>query len=744
MWKKGWAILSLLLGIAALSACGGAQNKEITAVSAGDLRLTRAVLYQNGIGYFERAGTIHGDKLTLRIRADQVNDFLKSLTVIDTTQGKAVSVSLPLDRTAAKQVMELANRLKEGISLPDLLALLKGSEVSLIGRSNAAIGRILAVDPIWDEEKGQLVDYRISVMDRSAMHTILLSDVLTIRMDDGFIALGLHKGLDAAASGGVFKVVDVTVRLDRGGRHDLVVSYVVESPSWKPSYRIVVGEKREVLLQGWAVVDNVTGEDWSGVDLSLTSGAPIAFRYDLYAPRFVGRPDLTSVASQKSARAQVGETSYTEAPPPEASAPPAPMAEPSMARDESEGQSSEKKYKRLPGKSGAKAPASRAAADANLSNEEYDQHYYGTGGAAAQAPMGGEAAPETQVSIESLQASARSMVKAVAASGSVRYDLLDPVSVPDRSSTLVSILNNRVPGEEAFLYTPGGGGQGYEQNPYRVVRFTNSTGFILEPGPISIYSGGTFVGEGISESIADKGQATIPFAVDASILVTSYGQSTREGARLVKLAKGVLIVESFDRVKTTYTVKGGDSKGFRLYARHQKAGMNYKFKDKPKDTEDLGEAYLVPIDVDKGAKETQYTVVEETAVRQSLTIWDDNAVHALELVIKEVKDLPKDMRKKLEDILDKRGRIATIDIKLTHLHQQQAELDQRMFQTRQNLSVLQKNKAAGGLKAQLAKRLEEYSRETDETAKQIVDLTNQRMELKVAIEDAIAEMSFDF
>ncbi len=310
-------VVAIFLAAAMMSllffGCGGSTRQIQThGVSGSGLELTRAVLYLNGVGYFERQGTINGKTLSLRIRADQVNDFLKSLTVIDTTDGKAVSVSLPLDRTAARQIMELANHLKQGIGLPALIELLKGTQVTLVGKTNVAAGRILSIDQIYDEEKDQVVDWRVSVMGRESVHTIILSDVLTIRIDDGFIVLGLHKGLDAAATGGVFKVVDVTVRLDRGGRHDLLVSYVVECPAWKPSYRLVVGDDKEVLLQGWAVVDNVTGEEWKQVTLSLTSGAPLAFRYDLYAPRFIGRPDLTHVAGQKVARTAVGETSYRE------------------------------------------------------------------------------------------------------------------------------------------------------------------------------------------------------------------------------------------------------------------------------------------------------------------------------------------------------------------------------------------------------------------------------------------------
>ncbi len=726
MHQKTIAVsVALWLTAGILSGCGGAQRQPREAVSATGLKLTRAVIYQNGVGYFERRGVVDGDRITLRIRADQVNDLLKSLTVIDASEGKAVSVSLPLDRNAARQVMELADRLKNGIGLPELIEILMGSEVTMRGDSGSITGRVLSLDEIVDSEADAVTDWRVTVLGEDTVHTIMLGDVRAIYVQDHFIVLGLHKGLDAAATGGVFKVVDVTVHLDRGGQHDLLVSYVVECPAWKPSYRLVVGEKDDVLLQGWAVVDNVTGEKWEGIDLSLTSGAPLAFRYDLYAPRFVGRPDLTNVAGRKVARAAVGETSYDKSG--EMEAPEEEAEDEEVSSKVSRSRSRRSKKKSAPSRP---RPAPSVSSMSSM------------GGMGGGASRGGFAEKDrSELSLKSLQESARAMVQATAASGTVRYDMLEPVSIPDRSSTLVSILNNQVPGEETFLFKPGGAGQGYEQNPYRVVRFENTTGFILEPGPISIYSGGTFVGEGIGESISNGGKATIPFAVDASILVTSTSRSVNEGARLIKVTRGLVTVESFSRRKTTYTIKGGEGDGYRLYVRHAKAGGNFTIKDKLPDTEDVGDAFLIPIDVKKGAEETKYTIVEQTPVRRSLTIWDGNATTALELFLKNVEDIPSKTRDKLKEILKKRARVGTIDTKLYHLRQKQEELDERMRQTRENLKALKKNKAARALKGRLAKKLEEYSKETDVVARQIVELTNERMELKVALEEALSDLT---
>jgi len=111
----------------------------------------------------------------------------------------------------------------------------------------------------------------------------------------------------------MFQQVEVEIRLAGAAHHDLVVSYVVAAPMWKPTYRVVlpeVGARTPALLQGWAVVDNTTGEQWERVAMSLTSGAPIAFRYDLHTPRDVPRSDLTEAGVRKQAAVAIGETSY--------------------------------------------------------------------------------------------------------------------------------------------------------------------------------------------------------------------------------------------------------------------------------------------------------------------------------------------------------------------------------------------------------------------------------------------------
>ena len=55
----------------------------------GELPLTRAVLFKNGIGFFEHQGTVTGpETVRIAITGTQLDDVLKSLTVLDMGGGQ--------------------------------------------------------------------------------------------------------------------------------------------------------------------------------------------------------------------------------------------------------------------------------------------------------------------------------------------------------------------------------------------------------------------------------------------------------------------------------------------------------------------------------------------------------------------------------------------------------------------------------------------------------------------------------
>ncbi|HUQ05341.1 MAG TPA: DUF4139 domain-containing protein [Kofleriaceae bacterium] len=717
------------------SGCGGDKRFKYPTTDNG-LALNRVVLYRNGVGYFERAGRVNGDILTLKVRKDQVNDLLKSLTVVERRTGRAVSVSMPLDPQTWANAALATLRPGQG-SLAQVLDSLRGSHVTLRTRGDSVSGRVAMVEQITEptgDDGGVKIDHRVTLLDGDHLRVVKLSDVTGVILQDGDLAMQFNRTLDASAGEGMFQQVAVSVRLAGASTHDLLVSYVVAAPMWKPTYRVVLPKegKGKALLQAWAVVDNTSGEEWKDVNLALTSGAPIAFRYDLHSPRDVARPDLTEVGVHRQATAMIGETTYQ---PPPAEAPsvatttpypqPAPPAPPRSRADN-------KPAKKAPSGGGAGGGYGRAVASEDAwdesgayGGEDYDGAYE-----KEEAPV---------IDADTLRRSTLAQAKAATVSGQTRFELQDRVTVPEGTSTMVAIVNADVEGEETFLFRPGGAGYGYEVNPYRVVRFKNSTPFVLEPGPIGIYAGGSFVGEGLSETVGAETSATIPFAVETGIMVSSNVDSDRDEQRLIKMSRGVLEVEQFARRTTVWTAKAQtNDDAFTVLIRHAKAGGNYQLSNKPEGTEELPDAYLVRLNVAAKKREGTITIVEQTPARTQISIWNSPALDILEKLIVSA-DLGSDAKAKLRPIIEKRRAVGKLEEQIAGITERRNKLDQRAGELRENLRAIAKNPRAGEQRDKWTKQLDEFASEGNKLGAQLADLEAKKLDLRVQLEDTLEE-----
>ncbi len=757
---------STLLFLVFTSLAGCAGRRPLPTVD--DLELDTVVLYRNGIGYFERHGKVDEDVLRLKVRKDQVNDLLKSLTVVD-EDGQAVSVSMPLDPSSWANAAMAVLAPGHG-SLAEVLDALRGSNITIKSHGGRIVrGRVVMVERSVNEpdpsladrggsmpgSTGESLDWKVTLVTGGRMHVVRLSKIAGITLHDGDLALQLDRSLDASAGEGMFQQVELEIRLVGARSHKLTVSYVVASPMWKPTYRVVLPaeddkQQGKALLQGWAVVDNISGEDWREVSLSLTSGAPIAFQYDLHTPRSVPRSDMTESGVDKQAAVAFGETSWGENEEKESVALEQPKSE-AYAYDEDMAEyypmeeeamdGSGSGYGRAAGgvasRSESKAKGKKSPAKDNAPDpRRIGANMPAPSGSAAQAGL----MDGPSLDLESLRRSTMASARSQRISGLTRVDVGVPVTVPDGTSTMVALINESIAAEETFLYRPGGAGYGYESNPYRVVRFTNSTDYVLEPGPIAIYSGGSFVGEGLSEAVGAGTSVTIPFAVETGIMITSSTQYSGQEMKLTRIVRGVLEVESFYQSTTTYDVRApSKAKAYQVLIRHPQAGSNYELAKRPEGTEDLEGAWLVPVKIAANAKTGTMALVEQTPSTLTLQIWDSQAT---DLMVKflEGTNLPADARAKLQPVIDLRREIGKIDTEVDGLRRQQYELEDRAEQTRLNLDAIKKDPKAGDLRSKLNKRLEEFSSDADALGRKIVELESKRLEQKIGLEDLLVDI----
>jgi hypothetical protein len=504
--------------------------------------------------------------------------------------------------------------------------------------------------------------------------------------------------------------VDVLLRLD-GGDHDLVVSYVVAAPIWRPSYRVVLDDEG-ALLQAWAVVQNTSGEDWTNVALSLTTGAPIAFRSDLGTPITPERPFVTDHGEVVMAVPRSQTTIDTR-----------PAAEPSPD----------------------------AMDDAGAMDEEMSEESYGDMDARQRAParpMARGAAAEAPAPQAPPPVSATEMersVRAVAAvaqpqEGVTRYDFEHAVTVPHGGSTMVAILSTRVPGESAYLFSPDYGVPDSAVHPFRVARLENRTGAMLERGPVSVLQSGDFLGQGVIEQLARGANTFIPFALERSVIIERAISQDMIPGRLIRIQREQVTIEQLTSRRSRYTVRNGGEETRKVFIRHDRiAGAT--LHEPPEGVERTESAALVPVSVPQRG-ERVVTVEERTPVERTVYFASEEAGQAIGLYL-EGAAVDAAQGPLLRRALELHRELAGVQEQLRALEAQRVDAERSANQTRENLEAIRRVGGADDLRNRLVRRLSELDRALEATTRDVVELRTRESELRVRLSEAISEVSLD-
>ena len=356
----------------------------------------------------------------------------------------------------------------------------------------------------------------------------------------------------------------------------------------------------------------------------------------------------------------------------------------------------------------------------------------------------GRAAPETdggyiRIDTRTAAASTHTRAAASAVAGTVRYALGEPVTVKRGGSTMVSILNKPVDGEDTLLYRPDGNAPGSDRHPFRAVRIQNGSGFTLEPGPVAIFAGGSFVGDSLLKRL-DLGQtAWIPYALDGGTSVTVESSDGELPVRLLAMQRGVMTVENAGVHTTKYTVAAGLEPPRTIYLRHAKT-RGFVARDLPPRTQDQGDAYLIPIPLASG-KTATFSVEEREPRKRTIALLDANRTDlgvylSGAAITKELADnvavataLRKEMGALEEDLAGLRGKIS--------------DITERTSELRENIKSLEKVRNADDLKKKLVASLTSAVADSDAVARQIglktEALAAARNKLQIAIRDLTIE-----
>jgi hypothetical protein len=534
-----------------------------SAVWAADLPVTRVVIYKNGVAYYERAGQAKaGEPARLDFKAGEMDDVLKSL-VVETRGGRVARVRYELNEPLEKRLNDTGVRLPGQVSLASLLDQWRGSRISLRLRNEEIKGTIAGARIAQAADQAQRQELTL-VTDDGAIRTIDLDGVGAVKLEDTRLQQQLTDALGILGQSRSREKRALFIDLS-GAAQQVIARYMAPAPVWKSSYRLSLPENAEASLEGWAIVDNATGEDWTNVDLTVVSGKPVSFISRLYEPRYVGRP-VASLPEERAAAPVLHE--------------------------------------------GAMRTQESAAADAVGPREMRKAVGSGIGGGSfavrAPAPAPAMARPEVMTS------SVEPATEGEEIGELFEYRFSEPVTAKKGESLLLPFLQQKIAARRLLVWNQESGA-----NPRSAAEVANNTGKTLDGGPITVYQGGGYAGEALMETLKAGDKRLISFAVDQGTKVTTAFDSKQQVVRSIKASRGILSARGAIETLTTYTASNVDARAKDLIIEHPVTPDRKLLKPQPAEKSDKHYRFTVNLPA-RGQQKLE--VVEEQLLEESHSI----------------------------------------------------------------------------------------------------------------------------
>ncbi|MCC6524198.1 MAG: hypothetical protein IT373_16175 [Polyangiaceae bacterium] len=736
------------LGLVALAALTGSLGLGCAArlqppAIGSSASLGKVIIYRNGVAYFERFASPEEEKLSLSVPSERVDDFLKSLTIVDDATGEAMPVSYPT-------------------------------------------------------------------------------------LDTG--------------SGTTTMTIDLPPSHER-----LRISYVTESPTWKPSYRVMLEGDGKARMQGWAVVDNVSGEDWQNVQIGVGSTSALSFRYDLHSVLLVEREQLSSgslvalappsggspyaaggkktvrvfanmrsedvakldddreVAAYRQQQGQLlggqgygagaGATGASDEPNAWAANAPKtghrPATKPSPNRTPTGGRAG---GYAMP--DATTMPVVTAAFPANpmvdnlareLRNSNERVRIEGLANAGDSDPrqasldranalrtsLIARGIPAEQIdAVGTGELSSKDGVRVVGTSepldakeaektkgkqeappppgapvpgadegqplGSAHFLSEAPMSIERDHSAMVSIVNAETEAKRIYYFDPVSE-RGSTRYAFNAVRIVNPSEYTLDSGPFTVYTDGQFLGEGLAEPILPKSVAFIPYALDRSI-VADTGIDTREEIdKLLTIQRGIVNTETRRIRRTKLTLTNRHTEEAEVYVRHL-VQPGYELMSGKAKVEKLGGAYLFPVVV-KGGEALELVIEESTPIHKTVDINTALGIEQMTLFLKHEGKLEPELKHKLDDIVRTYTAVADLEQKIQLGREQMGVYRTRVDELTLQLADLRKVKEAEKLRKHLSDKMEEISERLQKSTIDMADLQGQLMTKRIELQDQLADLT---
>lgn len=757
----------------------------VTGLSQDKLPVKRVVLYKNGVGYFEHLGQVRDNQdVGISFTSGQLNDVLKSLTVLDLNGGRISGVSYGSSAPVDRQLGDLHLPMSEKSSLTDFLGALRGARLEIRNGANVITGRLLSVERKTRISGGTTleVDYIALITDAGEVKTTEVSPSFSVRLLDRGLPAKVERFLDLVSSAREADVRRMLIATQGTGDRNIFVSYISEVPVWKSTYRIVLDSKngQKPLLQGWAIVDNTVGEDWEKVELSLVAGAPQSFIQNLSQPYYARRPvvplpESANTAPQTYEATLVGGGSGltgTVTDPAGAVIANAVVkvytASGYLAADARTDANGQYQLGSLPDgeyRLEVESPGFQRSVVRGLTAQAGKAFRYdvslGVGGSTESVTVNASAAMvqtatggPTGASLGSgrqlgggrgvgaghgggfgagrafLAPEVARQVQAAANAQELgdlfEYKLKEPVTILKNRSALVPIIQSSIDAEKVSVWNDQAG----VARPQRALWLNNSTNLTLDGGSFSVLEEETFAGEGIFDPIRPAEKRLVSYATDLALNASSKNAITSDRVTRVVINRGVLTHQSHARETKTYTFRNEDTSPRTVIVEHPvREGYEVTGQAKPVETTAAWMRFRVPVE----SKQTATLLVEESrpiAVTYELTNLTSDQVA---LFVHE-RSIDKTVEEALRKILAQKAVIADLD---SQAGQRDTDI-QAIFDDQQRLRENMKSLKGTAEEKALTQR---YTQQLNEQENRLEVLRKEKEQLEAKKDAAQTELN---
>ena len=676
------------------------------------LPLEKVVLFTSGVGFFQHGGKVDGDaQVEMAFKSEQINDLLKSMVLEDRDGGTVAAVSYASRDPITKTLGTFAVNLTDNPSIGQILGRLRGARIE-VEAAPPASGTIVGVEkrtvPVGDD---QTVEKEfVTILTKEGLRTLALDTITRLKLLDERLQGELEKALAVLALGTDNDRKSVTLDFAGKGARRVRVGYVQEAPVWKTSYRVVLGaedgkaaekdkdkKQEKALLQGWAIVENTTDQDWKDVRMSLVSGRPISFRMDLYQPLYVPRPEVRQELYASLLPQQYGQD---------------------LAVGDREFAAAGEK-----GEGGIQLARPKKAASGLR------------GAAAAYAPAESSVVGDEKALSLDMAANAgsiQSVAQGAALGELFRYEIDKPVSIARQRSAMLPIVSEQIEAEKVSIYDD----RVLAKHPLAGLRLVNLTKLNLMQGPVTVYDGGVYAGDARVEDLVPGSERLVSYAVDLDVEVAPRTEPRPEEIVSVKLAKGTLVVTRKLARRKIFEIKNSGADAVKLLVEHPREEP-WKLVALEKPAETTRDRYRFAVTAEPGKPVTLEVAEEQQTLQQlALVNTDDSTI----LFFTNAKQTSPAVKEALTAVIERKREIERFVQERAKREQEVNVVGQEQERIRQNMAQLERT---SDLYTRYVQKFAVQEDRVETLRKEVADLQAKELEARRALDDYLQQLELN-